>query len=52
MASKYQREFDGYVRSGNTDRAAQVVAAAEAEGDPVVEPEAKPARSRKTKGDD
>ena len=54
MASKYQREFDGYVRSGNTDRAAQVVAAAKAEGDPVAEVAKadKPARKRAEKVDD
>lgn len=40
MASKYQREHDMYVARGNTDRAAQVVAAAKAEGDPVVVPPA------------
>lgn len=48
MASKYQREHDMYVARGNTDRAAQVVAAAKAEGDPVAEPAKadKPARKR------
>jgi len=40
MASKYQREHDMYVAQGNTARAAQVVAAAKAEGDPVVVPPA------------
>lgn len=46
MPSKYQREYDSYVVRGNTDRAAQVVAAAKAAGDPVVEPAKaeKPAR--------
>lgn len=54
MASKYQNEYDGYVRSGNADRAAQVVAAAQAEGDPVVElaKAEKPARKRVEKADD
>lgn len=56
MASKYQREHDMYVARGNTDRAAQVVAAAKAEGDPVAEPAKadKPARkpARKRGGQD
>ncbi len=51
MASKFQREHDMYLAQGRPDRAAQVVAAAKAEGDPVAEP-AKPARSRKTKDGD
>lgn len=54
MASKYQREHDMYVAQGNTYRAAQVVAAAKAEGDPVAEAAKadKPARKRAEKGDD
>mgnify|MGYP006935479886 CR=1 FL=1 len=47
MASKYQREFDGYVRSGNTDRADQVVAVAKAERDPV-DDSRKPARKARS----
>lgn len=42
MASKYQREYDGYARFGRWDRAASVVAAANAAGDPVVEAESAP----------
>ena len=47
-------ELEGYERSGNKDRAAQVVAAAKAEGDPVAEPAKadKPARKRAEKVDD
>lgn len=40
MASKYQREHDMYVAQGKPDRAAQVAAAAKAEGDPVEAPKA------------
>ncbi len=52
MASKYQAEHDYYLAQGNADRAAQVVAAAKAEGDPVAEPVKadKPARKRSEKG--
>lgn len=42
MASKYQREYDGYARFGRWDRATAVVAAATAAGDPVVEAESAP----------
>lgn len=56
MASKFQREHDMYVAQGRAERAAEVVAAAKAEGDPVAKApkpaRSRPARSRKTKGED
>lgn len=50
MASKFQREYDAYVARGRSERSAEVVAAAKAEGDPVAEV-AKPARKRGEKGE-